>query len=169
MENIFSNLLSDKRLSNAKSASFSRNVQCQAWRVFNFGTYFTFMFLRNYCVGEINSYFIHLFFFLLGSLCNCILPDTLKTTTVPHDPNFQRCESERKRLRSAFTCLSSMSMPQREVSVSSLFLHSHYKGCLPPWEFKRSRNDSLKEGWENPATFPSVQRIPTNHLSAMLS
>ncbi|XP_048430257.1 LOW QUALITY PROTEIN: deSI-like protein At4g17486 [Pyrus x bretschneideri] len=82
----------------------------------------------------------------IGSLCNCILPDTLKTTTVPHDPNFEGCESEKKRLRSAFTCLSSMSMPQREVSMSSLFLHSHYKGCLPPWEFKRSRNGSLKEG-----------------------
>ncbi|CAN6687585.1 unnamed protein product [Malus baccata var. baccata] len=82
----------------------------------------------------------------IGSLCNCILPDALKTTTIPHDPNLEGCESEKKRLRSAFTCLSSMSMPQREVSMSSLFLHSHYKGCLPPWEFKRSRNGSLKEG-----------------------
>lgn len=82
----------------------------------------------------------------IGSLCNCILPDALKSTTVPHDPNFQGYESEKKRLRSAFTCLSSISMPPREVSMSSLFLHSHYKGCLPPWEFKRSRNGSLKEG-----------------------
>nr|XP_048336368.1 deSI-like protein At4g17486 isoform X1 [Ziziphus jujuba var. spinosa]XP_048336369.1 deSI-like protein At4g17486 isoform X1 [Ziziphus jujuba var. spinosa] len=82
----------------------------------------------------------------IGSLCNCLLPQTLKATTVRHDPNFQGYENEKKRLRSAFNCLSSISMPQREVSMSSLFLHSHYKGCLPPWELRRSRNRSLKEG-----------------------
>ncbi|KAI9181112.1 hypothetical protein LWI28_011581 [Acer negundo] len=77
----------------------------------------------------------------IGSLCNCILPDALKTSTVGHDPN----DSEKKRLRTAFTCFSSISMPQKEVSLSSLFLHSHYKGCLPPWELKRSKNRPLKE------------------------
>ncbi|KAM7252061.1 hypothetical protein ACFE04_023944 [Oxalis oulophora] len=81
----------------------------------------------------------------IGSLCNCILPETLKATTVPHDPKLQEQNSEKKRLRSAFSCLSSISMPQREVSMSSLFLHSHYKGCLPPWEFKRSTNSSSKK------------------------
>lgn len=85
--------------------------------------------------------------FLVGSLCNCILPEALKTSTVQHDANFQGGDSEKKRLRTAFSCLSSISVPQREVSMSSLFLHSHYKGCLPPWELKRSRKGSLKERW----------------------
>ncbi|XP_052191690.1 deSI-like protein At4g17486 [Diospyros lotus] len=84
----------------------------------------------------------------IGSLCNCILPGALKTTSVSNDPNFQGYDSEKKRLRSSFSCFSSISMHQREkeVSISSLFLHSHYKGCLPPWELKKSRNGSFKEG-----------------------
>nr|XP_023874774.1 deSI-like protein At4g17486 [Quercus suber] len=81
----------------------------------------------------------------IGSLCNCILPEALKATTVCHDPDFQGYENEKKKLRSAFSCLSSISLHQREVSMSSLFLHSHYKGCLPPWELKRSKTGSLKE------------------------
>ncbi|KDP46224.1 hypothetical protein JCGZ_10064 [Jatropha curcas] len=82
----------------------------------------------------------------IGSLCNCILPEALKATTVRHDSDFRECDNEKKRLTSSFSCWSSISMPQREVSLSSLFLHSHYKGCLPPWELKRSRKGSLKEG-----------------------
>ncbi|XP_038888486.1 deSI-like protein At4g17486 [Benincasa hispida] len=81
----------------------------------------------------------------IGYLCNCMLPKALKTSTVPHDSNFQGYESE-KRLRSTFGCFTSISMHQREVSMSSLFLHSHYKGCLPPWELKGSRSRSMKEG-----------------------
>ncbi|MBA0815658.1 hypothetical protein Gohar_000418 [Gossypium harknessii] len=80
----------------------------------------------------------------LSSLCNCILPEALKATAVCHDPNFQ-ADNEKKRLRSAFSCLSSISIPQREVSMSSLFLHSHYKGCLPPWELKRQKSCTLKQ------------------------
>ncbi|GMI88316.1 hypothetical protein like AT1G47740 [Hibiscus trionum] len=75
------------------------------------------------------------------SLCNCILPEALKATAVRHDPNFQT-DNKKKRLRSAFSCLWSISVPQREVSMSSLFLHSHYKGCLPPWELERSKSCS---------------------------
>ncbi|KAL0334762.1 UNVERIFIED_CONTAM: DeSI-like protein [Sesamum radiatum] len=84
----------------------------------------------------------------IGSFCNCILPESLKTTTVGRDANYQDSESERKSLRSSLSCFSSISMHQkeREVSISSLFLHSHYKGCLPPWELKKSRTKSLKEG-----------------------
>ncbi|KAE9605251.1 putative PPPDE putative peptidase domain-containing protein [Lupinus albus] len=81
----------------------------------------------------------------IGSLCNCILPDALKTSNAEHDPSFEECDNEKRRLRSAFSCLSSISMSQREVSMSSLFLHSHYKGCLPPWELKRSKKGSLKQ------------------------
>lgn len=91
----------------------------------------------------------HFLAFLVGSLCNCILPEALKTTTVRHDSNFGEGESEKKRLRTAFSCLSSISVPQKEVSMSSLFLHSHYKGCLPPWELKRSRKGSMKERWRD--------------------
>ncbi|XP_057445174.1 deSI-like protein At4g17486 [Lotus japonicus] len=81
----------------------------------------------------------------MGSYCNCVLPDALKTTTVQNDPDFQGCDSEKRRLRTAFSCLSSISMPHKEVSMSSLFLHSHYKGCLPPWELKKSKKGSLKQ------------------------
>ncbi|XAR72834.1 hypothetical protein NMG60_11019608 [Bertholletia excelsa] len=84
----------------------------------------------------------------IGSLCNCILPEALKTSAMQHDASFQGYDSEKKRLRSSFSCLSSISTHQREkeVSISSLFLHSHYKGCLPPWELKKSRSRSFKEG-----------------------
>lgn len=85
----------------------------------------------------------------IGSFCNCILPDALKTSNVQHDPNFQGCDSDKRRLRTAFSCLSSISMPQKEVSMSSLFMHSHYKGCLPPWEFKKSKKGSLKQKLED--------------------
>ncbi|XP_059653840.1 deSI-like protein At4g17486 isoform X2 [Cornus florida] len=83
----------------------------------------------------------------IGSLCNFILPKALKASAVRHDPNFQGYNSEKKRLRSSFSCLSSISMHPREseVSISSLFLQSHYKGCLPPWELKKS-DGHLKEG-----------------------
>ncbi|KAH7835310.1 hypothetical protein Vadar_024936 [Vaccinium darrowii] len=82
-----------------------------------------------------------------GSLCNYILPKALKTSAVRHDPNFQGYDIEKKRLTRSFSCFSSISMHQRErqVSISSLFLHSQYKGCLPPWELKKSRNGSSKE------------------------
>lgn len=82
----------------------------------------------------------------IGSLCNCILPQALKASAVRHKPNFRNYEIEKKKLRTAFSCLSSISMHQKEVSLSSLFLHSHYKGCLPPWELKTSKNSRLKEG-----------------------
>lgn len=86
--------------------------------------------------------------FVVGSFCNCILPEALKTSTVKHDSNFQESDSEKKRLRTAFSCLSSISMPQMEVPMCSLFLHSHYKGCLPPWQLKKSKKGSLKQKWK---------------------
>ncbi|KAK8658454.1 hypothetical protein V6N13_036660 [Hibiscus sabdariffa] len=78
------------------------------------------------------------------SLCNCVLPEALKASEVRHDPN-TRHGGEKKKLKRALSCLSSISIPQKEVSMSSLFLHSHYKGCLPPWELKRSKRSSLKQ------------------------
>lgn len=114
-----------------------------------------------YCISSLDSSFhsfmwrwpSHFFVFFVGSLCNCILPEALKSTTVCHDPDFQEDDNEKKKLRSVFSCLSSISMHQKEVSMPSLFLHSHYKGCLPPWDLKRSRTGSLKEQWEDIISF----------------
>lgn len=84
-----------------------------------------------------------------GSVCSCILPESLKITAVCHDPNGQSPEeeNEKKSLRSSFSCLSSISMRQRQLSTSSLFLQSPLRGCLPPWQLKRSKSNSssLKE------------------------
>ncbi|GAA0153246.1 cysteine protease [Lithospermum erythrorhizon] len=70
----------------------------------------------------------------IGSLCNCILPDAIKETTVgPPGTDIQVCESEKTRLRSPVNCISPLSMYQeQEVSLSSMFLHSHLNSCLSP-------------------------------------
>ncbi|GAV59623.1 DUF862 domain-containing protein [Cephalotus follicularis] len=81
----------------------------------------------------------------IGSICNCILPDSLKISAVRHDPSYQQYDSDKRRLRSAFSCLSSISMRQKQLSTSSLLLQSPLRGCLPPWELRRSNNGSLKE------------------------
>ncbi|CAK9142817.1 unnamed protein product [Ilex paraguariensis] len=81
----------------------------------------------------------------LGSIFNCLLPEALKISAVQHDLNDQAYNSERRRLRSAFSCLSSISTRQRQLSTSSMFLQSPLKGCFPPWELRRSNNGSLKE------------------------
>ncbi|KAL2927483.1 hypothetical protein RDABS01_019814 [Bienertia sinuspersici] len=79
----------------------------------------------------------------IGSVCNCVLPESLKASTVP-EPHLEICESEKKHLR-AFSCFSSFSINQKEESISSLFLHSHYRGCLPPWESGRTRSADFEE------------------------
>ncbi|KAK9028816.1 hypothetical protein V6N11_025955 [Hibiscus sabdariffa] len=71
--------------------------------------------------------------FVLGSMCNCILPEAFKTSVVRHDPNYQPYDSEKRRLRCALSCLSSVSMRQK----SSLLLQSPLRGCLPPWDSKK--------------------------------
>lgn len=81
----------------------------------------------------------------LGSSFNCMLPEALKVAAVEHDPNGPEYVTERRRLRSAFSCLSSISTRQRQLSTSSLFLQSPLKGCLPSWELRKSSNRSLKE------------------------
>ncbi|XP_054797893.1 deSI-like protein At4g17486 [Prosopis cineraria] len=74
----------------------------------------------------------------LGSVCNCILPEALRISAVRHDPNFHTRESEKKRLRSAVNCLSSISMRQKHLSTSSLFLQSPLRGCLSSFEFRKT-------------------------------
>lgn len=81
----------------------------------------------------------------IGSLCNCLLPEALKVSAVGHDPDYHAEDSEKRRLRSSFNCLSSISIRQKQLSSSSLFLPSPLKGCLPPWEFRRSGAIPLKE------------------------
>ncbi|XP_075484026.1 deSI-like protein At4g17486 [Primulina tabacum] len=82
----------------------------------------------------------------LGSMFNCVLPEALKITAVQHDLKYQAFDdNEKRRLRSTFSCLSSISSRQRQLSTSSLLLQSPLKGCLPPWELKRSSNGSIKE------------------------
>ncbi|KAI5656026.1 hypothetical protein M9H77_24819 [Catharanthus roseus] len=82
----------------------------------------------------------------LGSTFNCILPESLKISAVQHDSSYnQERDNEKRRLRSSFSCLSSISSRQKQLSTSSLFLQSPLKGCLPSWELRRSNNRSLKE------------------------
>jgi hypothetical protein len=124
-------------------------------RLARIGIYTIHSFLFRYLFWNLSTKKIYFFWnlsflaFIVGSFCNCILPDALKTSAVQHDPNFEGRDSEKKRLRTAFSCLSSISMPQMEVSMSSLYLHSHYKGCLPPWQLKKSKKDSLKQKRED--------------------
>ncbi|XP_042004349.1 deSI-like protein At4g17486 [Salvia splendens] len=82
----------------------------------------------------------------LGSIFNCVLPEALKITAVQHEPKYQAYDnSEKTRLRSTFSCLSSISSRQKQLSTSSLLLQSPLKGCLRPWELRRSANGSFKE------------------------
>ncbi|KAJ6808324.1 deSI-like protein [Iris pallida] len=74
----------------------------------------------------------------IGSVCNCILPKALKVSAVDDDPDCQAEDGEKRRLRSTFNCLSSISMRPKQISTSSLFSHSPLKGCLPQWELRRS-------------------------------
>lgn len=75
----------------------------------------------------------------LGSVFSCVLPEALRVsavqTTMPY-------ENEKQMLRSnSFSFLSSR---QRQLSMSSLLLQSPLKGCLRPWELKRSRTVVVK-------------------------
>ncbi|CAL0332676.1 unnamed protein product [Lupinus luteus] len=82
----------------------------------------------------------------LGSICNCVLPKALKASAVRHDPNYQPHDTEKIKLRSNFNCLSSISMRQKHLSTSSMFLQSPLRGCLASsWELRKSINRSMKE------------------------
>lgn len=56
----------------------------------------------------------------IGSLCNCLLPEAIKVSTVRHDPSSSY--EEKRRLKSPFNCLSSISLRQRQFPSSSLLL-----------------------------------------------
>nr|XP_018677896.1 PREDICTED: desumoylating isopeptidase 2-like isoform X3 [Musa acuminata subsp. malaccensis] len=73
----------------------------------------------------------------IGSFCNCLLPEASKIAAAPEDPDSPTEDGEKRRLRTAFSCLSSISMRPRHLSTPSVFLPS-LKGCFPPWQFRRS-------------------------------
>ncbi|KAB2611082.1 deSI-like protein [Pyrus ussuriensis x Pyrus communis] len=103
----------------------------------------------------------------IGSVCNCVLPESLKISAVQHDPNHQPYDSEKKSLRSTFSCLSSISMRKKQLSSSSLFLQSPLKGCLPPWELRRSLNGSPPRKMRKPSTplaAPELRSKPSRKL-----
>lgn len=75
----------------------------------------------------------------LGSVFSCVLPEALRVSAVQSRMPY---EDEKQMLRSgSFSFLSSR---QRQMSVSSLLLQSPFKGCLRPWELRRSRSVVLK-------------------------
>ncbi|KAG8503118.1 hypothetical protein CXB51_000929 [Gossypium anomalum] len=73
----------------------------------------------------------------IGSMCNCILPEGLKTSVVRHDPNYEPQDSEKKRLRSPFSCLASVSKQQKNSHKSPS------RGCLPPSSNSNNSNNVL--------------------------
>uniref|UniRef100_A0A7C9AYG9 PPPDE domain-containing protein n=1 Tax=Opuntia streptacantha TaxID=393608 RepID=A0A7C9AYG9_OPUST len=81
----------------------------------------------------------------IGSACNCILPDTLRINAVQENTSLVPYDSDKKRLRNAFGCLSSISMRQKQLSASSLFIRSPLKSCLPSCELKSSKKRPLTE------------------------
>ncbi|XP_072992346.1 deSI-like protein At4g17486 isoform X2 [Typha latifolia] len=84
----------------------------------------------------------------IGAVCNCILPEALKISAIHQDPDDHAEDGEKRRLTSALSCFSSISMRQRPLSASCLFLPSPLKGCLSSWEFRRSSSIALKESYE---------------------
>lgn len=96
----------------------------------------TLMLVLTFAMGEIMPLTDGCFIFI-GSIFSCVLPEALRISAVQHDPNFVPYEHEKQKLRSnSFSFLSSR---QRQSSVSSLLLQSPLKGCLRPWELRRSR------------------------------
>lgn len=72
----------------------------------------------------------------MGSICNCILPETIKPTSVRRNCSFEcyKSESKTKRLGNSVSSFSSIprkSAREKEVSISSLFIHSHFEGSQP--------------------------------------
>ncbi|XP_076889953.1 deSI-like protein At4g17486 [Bidens hawaiensis] len=72
----------------------------------------------------------------IGSCCRCILPSAIKGSSVKNESNSQ--DYEKRSLTGSFSCFTSFSTHNklRKVSISSLYKHSLYKGCLPPWEMQ---------------------------------
>lgn len=63
----------------------------------------------------------------IGSVCSCVLPESLKATAVPKEPQFY---DDEKRQGRTFSCISPFAMPDKGESVSPLLLHSRCRACL---------------------------------------
>ncbi|KAF5812353.1 putative PPPDE peptidase domain, PPPDE putative peptidase domain superfamily [Helianthus annuus] len=72
----------------------------------------------------------------IGSCCHCILPNSIKGSSLKNESNSSNYES--KSLKNSFSCFASFSTHNklRKMSISSLYKHSLYKGCLPPWDLR---------------------------------
>lgn len=82
----------------------------------------------------------------LGAACNCVLPETLKVTSVQEDSDLENFDVDSRNLRNRFGSLSSISMRQRQLSASSMFLQSPLKSVLPSCEWRSSsKTRSLRE------------------------
>lgn len=82
----------------------------------------------------------------LGAACNCVLPETLKVTSVQEDSDLENFDADNRNLRNRFGSLSSISMRQRQLSASSMFLQSPLKSVLPSCEWRNSsKTRSLRE------------------------
>uniref|UniRef100_A0A7N0SZ97 PPPDE domain-containing protein n=1 Tax=Kalanchoe fedtschenkoi TaxID=63787 RepID=A0A7N0SZ97_KALFE len=83
----------------------------------------------------------------IGSKCTTVLPKSIKGTKVCHSDDTKDDISETKRLKSSFGCFSSlyMSQNQKEVTLTSLFITSHHKDCIPSWLLRRPKHDSCKK------------------------
>ncbi|CAM8926174.1 unnamed protein product [Rhodiola kirilowii] len=81
----------------------------------------------------------------IGSTCNRILPKSLKVTAVIPESDYQTGEGEKRRLQNAFSCLSSISLRQKQLQTSSLLLHSPLRSFLPQMELKRHWNSLLRK------------------------
>lgn len=84
---------------------------------------------------------VHLF--LVGAICNCLLPESLKISPVGHDPNSQSEDSEKRRLRNPFSCFSSISS-HRQLPSSSPFPPSPVKEGLSHCSSRKPSTASLK-------------------------
>ncbi|XP_042442186.1 deSI-like protein At4g17486 isoform X2 [Zingiber officinale] len=80
----------------------------------------------------------------IGSCCNCILPESLKVTAIHQDPDSQTNDAER-RLRTTFSCLSSISSRPQHWFTSSIFLPSSLAGSFSTWEFQWPTAKALKD------------------------
>jgi hypothetical protein len=70
-------------------------------------------------------------FSLVGVICNCFLPESLKISPVGHGPNSQSEDSEKRRLRNPFSCFSSISSHRQLPSSSPFPPPSPVKEGLP--------------------------------------
>ncbi|KAI8549711.1 hypothetical protein RHMOL_Rhmol06G0046200 [Rhododendron molle] len=82
----------------------------------------------------------------IGSSFHCVLPESFNDSVSQRNPSSdEECSSDKRKLKSSFSCLSSVSIRQTQLSRSSLFLRSPLKGCSPLWGKIKSKHGLLTE------------------------